>query len=382
MRRRSVLAVTAVVMALAGMTITRARRLGAPPTILSSVATTRRVVALTFDDGPSPYTPQILAVLRASHIRATFFVIGEQVQEFASFIRAEVAGGNDVGDHTYTHPDLLLLSRAAVVDQLKRTQRVVHAVARVTPKWFRPPYEAVDARVVRVAAALGMHTVTWTVDPGDWARPGVKLIVARVLAQVRPGSVILMHDGGGDRSQTVAALRIILRTLLARGYRFETLDELFGLGVAHHCDKARAARRFSADGVPLDTRYPIFRAWQTRFCSGEDFGPATSPQYYPLPGLTAQDFARTARRIEWNERTHAVRVQIMWSWAASVFDAYGIAPAYGTTITHAWFADYFRGNDHGPAMTEQRMQGARATQCFARAFAFEAHGRVHWKRVR
>jgi peptidoglycan/xylan/chitin deacetylase (PgdA/CDA1 family) len=120
-----------------------------------------------------------------------------------------------------------LLDAPDVHLQLSATQSAVYAAAHVTPMWFRPPFGDVDGRVASLAARLGLQTVLWSVDPRDWTRPGTAVIVERVLAAVRPGSVVIMHDGGGDRSETVAALPSILRALRDRGYQCVTLSDLF-----------------------------------------------------------------------------------------------------------------------------------------------------------
>jgi peptidoglycan/xylan/chitin deacetylase (PgdA/CDA1 family) len=145
----------------------------------------------------------------------------------ADALRAEAKGGNVIGNHTYSHSDLVALGDPAIVEELTRTQQAVAAASGVTPHWFRPPYGAIDARVANIAASLGLHSVTWSVDPRDWTRPGVSAIVGRVVSAVQPGSIVELHDGGGDRSETVAAITILIPLLLARGYRFVTLDEMF-----------------------------------------------------------------------------------------------------------------------------------------------------------
>jgi peptidoglycan/xylan/chitin deacetylase (PgdA/CDA1 family) len=224
-----------VVVALVGLGIEQGGLVAArnlSPHIVSSAITRRPIVALTFDDGPSPFTPQILAVLHAFHVHATFFLVGLHIKPYAAFVRAEVAAGNQLGNHTYTHADLPLFPTSYVISQLTQTQAAAQEAAGVTPHWFRPPYGAVDARIVRIAASLGLRTILWSVDPADWARPGVSVIVARVLEHVQPGSVILLHDGGGDRGETVMALRTILEVLMRRGYHFDTLDQLFNRGRA------------------------------------------------------------------------------------------------------------------------------------------------------
>lgn len=202
----------------------------ATPHIIYSADTTARVVALTFDDGPSPYTSRVLAILNTHRIKATFFLIGDQVAAGASEVRAEVADGEGIGNHTYTHADLSKLSGndAAVDAQVRRTQTAIEAAAHVVPHWFRSPYGAIDGAVASYINSLGMGIVHWSDDPEDWSRPGTSAIVQRVMAQVKPGAIILLHDGGGDRSQTIAALPTILGDLVARGYSVLPLDALLG----------------------------------------------------------------------------------------------------------------------------------------------------------
>jgi len=187
----------------------------------------RKVVALSFDDGPSPLTPQFVQMLRANGAVATFFMIGRQVTaSYRSTLHAELREGDALGDHTWSHPDLLFSGE--VRGQLQQTLRVIRGLSGYTPCVFRPPYGDYDASVVQVARSLGLATVLWNVDPSDYTLPGVSAIVQRVLAQVRPGSIIISHDGGGPRTQTLAAYPLIIRALRSRGYRFQTVPELLG----------------------------------------------------------------------------------------------------------------------------------------------------------
>ncbi|MER7578369.1 polysaccharide deacetylase family protein [Kitasatospora sp. NPDC097691] len=183
-----------------------------------------KVVYLTFDDGPSPaYTPKVLATLARYGVRATFFEIGQNVAAHPSLTAQVARQGHSVQNHSWSHPDLRRLSGSALDSQVSATDRVIRARTGRTPTCLRPPYGAVDATVRSHAAALGKQVVLWSVDPADWSRPGTAAIRSRVLNNVRPGSVILLHDGGGDRSQTVAALPVVISTLKARGYGFATL---------------------------------------------------------------------------------------------------------------------------------------------------------------
>ncbi|MFB6893065.1 polysaccharide deacetylase family protein [Kitasatospora sp. NPDC056327] len=183
-----------------------------------------KVVHLTFDDGPSPrYTPQVLALLAQYGVRATFFEIGQNVAAHPDVTRRVAAQGHSVQNHSWSHPDLRKLSKSAFQYQVTATDARIRAQTGVTPTCLRPPYGGVNGAVRSGAAGLGKSIQLWSVDPQDWARPGRAAIERRVLDAVRPGSVVLFHDGGGDRSQTVAALPAVLRTLKARGYSFALL---------------------------------------------------------------------------------------------------------------------------------------------------------------
>ncbi len=183
-----------------------------------------KVVYLTFDDGPSPrYTPQVLSVLSRFGVRATFFEIGQNVAANPAVTRRVHDQGHSVQNHSWSHPDLRSLSKSAFDAQVTATDARIRAQTGTTPRCLRPPYGGVNPAVRSGAARLGKSVQLWSVDPQDWARPGRAAIERRVLDRVTPGSVVLLHDGGGDRSQTVAALPGILSTLKARGYTFALL---------------------------------------------------------------------------------------------------------------------------------------------------------------
>jgi len=196
-------------------------------------------IALTFDDGPgSSYTSQILAILEQIHVQATFFVIGSQAATYPNLVSQESKQGNRVGNHTWTHPDLTKMSSDQVYAELQQTSEVIQADAG-TPTLFRPPYGHFNGQVQAIGASLGLSTILWNVDPRDWSRPGVNTIIQRVLDTTNNGAIILMHDGGGDRSQTVAALPTIITTLEQRGFRFVTIQHMIknlppgGTGINH-----------------------------------------------------------------------------------------------------------------------------------------------------
>jgi peptidoglycan/xylan/chitin deacetylase (PgdA/CDA1 family) len=181
-------------------------------------------IALTIDDGPSPvYTPQVLRLLHQYHVTATFSMIGVHVAAYPHLARAVHEAGHLIANHTWTHADLAGLPAHRVHSELARASDAIHAATGVRPGLFRAPYGAWTAAVIRQCEQMKMIPMDWSVDPRDWAEPGVRRIVRRIMVQTRPGSIILEHDGGGNRSQTVAALRIVLPRLLDEGYHFTTV---------------------------------------------------------------------------------------------------------------------------------------------------------------
>ncbi|MEU8512380.1 polysaccharide deacetylase family protein [Kitasatospora sp. NPDC048722] len=181
----------------------------------------RKVVALTIDDGPDPrYTPAVLDLLQKYGIRATFFLIGENAVEHPALVREIADRGHHIANHTWTHPDLRHLSDAKVKDELERTSDLLLKTTGRQPTWFRAPGGDWSDSSLRIAADLGLRNMAWSVDPRDWARPGTSAIIDTILKDVRPGSIVLNHDGGGDRSQTVAAIKAYLPVLVDSGYFF------------------------------------------------------------------------------------------------------------------------------------------------------------------
>ncbi len=198
---------------------TRSRTERNAPSTVPTTEAGRPIVYLTFDDGPDPaWTPRVLGILAEHKAEATFFVIGQKAATDGAIVRRTRQAGHAIGNHTYTHPWLTKLPTAGAREELVRTDATL---GRTT--CMRPPGGFVDGRIAEVAASLGKSVVLWGVDTSDWRRPGVGPIVTKVLADARPGAVILMHDGGGDRSQTVAALERILPALAARGYVMRSL---------------------------------------------------------------------------------------------------------------------------------------------------------------
>jgi len=199
----------------------------AGPAYVTNGPRSRHVVALTFDDGPSAYTSAVLDVLRREQVHATFFLIGQQVASRAALARRALADGNMIGDHTWTHADVSG-GGAFASGQISSTASAIKRATGFRPCLFRAPYGAVSSSLIGVARGLDMTTIEWDVDPRDWSLPGSGAIASRILSHVQNGSIVLMHDGGGPRSQTLAALPGIIHTLKARGYGFVTVTELTG----------------------------------------------------------------------------------------------------------------------------------------------------------
>jgi peptidoglycan/xylan/chitin deacetylase (PgdA/CDA1 family) len=185
-----------------------------------------RDIALTFDDGPGPYTAGVLSVLEQFHVHGTFFAIGKMERYFSAATIREIRDGDVVGDHTETHPEMALLSAHDQHEQLFEQIARIELLEGPKPRLFRPPYGSFNAATMRELHTLHLLMVLWSVDSRDYLQPGVSVITQSVLAGAHPGAIALMHDGGGDRSQTIAALPTIIRELRARGFNLVTVPQL------------------------------------------------------------------------------------------------------------------------------------------------------------
>jgi len=191
-------------------------------------------IALTFDDGPNePYTSEILQVLRENDVHATFFLVGKRVEKSPDIARAIVAAGHAIGNHSYTHPDLAWEDEREVEREVEFAEAAIAAATGKRPHIFRAPFGSIYPTMLHEAEHLGYTMVQWSVAASDWLKPGSKRIAKRILARTHNGAIILLHDGvgaiGGDRSQTVAALREIIPELKRRGFEFVTIPELLGI---------------------------------------------------------------------------------------------------------------------------------------------------------
>lgn len=183
-------------------------------------------VALTFDDGPGPYTEQLVAELDRLGVHATFFAIGREERYFSAGTLAEIRSGDVIGDHTESHPLLASLSAHDQYEQLFEQIARIELLGGPRPRLFRPPYGSFNATTYKLLHKLRLLMVLWSTDTEDYTLPGSAAIARNALAGAHPGAIILMHDGGGDRSQTVAALPAIVAGLRKRGLRPVTIPRL------------------------------------------------------------------------------------------------------------------------------------------------------------
>ena len=186
----------------------------------------KKQIALTFDDGPGPYTQGIVNTLKKEHVPATFFEVGFLEPYFHAGTRAAARAGNVLGDHTERHAHLGSLPKAAQRDQIDSQADWLRKLGVPQPRLFRPPYGSFNDTTMKLLKKRRMLMVLWSVDSEDYRRPGVATIVNRVLAGAKPGGIILMHDGGGDRLQTAAALPIIIKKLHKRGFELVTVPQM------------------------------------------------------------------------------------------------------------------------------------------------------------
>lgn len=199
-----------------------------PKVVYSSVHVDGPYIAMTFDDGPNPVqTPRLLEMLAKRNIKATFYVVGECVKEYPATLQQIVKEGHEIGNHSWSHPNLGKMSDAAVKEQLQSTHDLVLKTAGVPPKSLRPPYGSFSARQQQWANhEFGYKTILWSVDPFDWKKPGSNVITQRILSQTQNGGIILSHD---IHKQTIDAMEATLDGLIAKGFKFVTVSELLAM---------------------------------------------------------------------------------------------------------------------------------------------------------
>lgn len=185
-------------------------------------------IAMTFDDGPSPETtPRLLDILKQRNIKATFFMIGQNAQANPTIVQRILKEGHEIGNHSWTHPQLSKLSDDRVTEEITKTQTAIKNACGYTPVLLRPPYGAITARQKDwIEKQFGLSVIIWSVDPFDWKRPGASVIEQRILAGARPGAIILSHD---IHKQTVDAMPATLDALAAKGFKFVTVSQLIAM---------------------------------------------------------------------------------------------------------------------------------------------------------
>jgi peptidoglycan/xylan/chitin deacetylase (PgdA/CDA1 family) len=194
----------------------------------NSVPGAGRVVAMTFDDGPDPkLTPKLLDMLKERKVHATFFVVGKNAAEYPDILKRIVAEGHEIGNHSWSHPQLTALGISGVKSQIEKTNAAIRAATGRETVVMRPPYGATSARLNKYYAdTFGMKVILWSVDPLDWKYRNAERVKSAILAQVTPGGIVLVHD---IHASSVAAMPGTLDALIARGYKFATVSELIAL---------------------------------------------------------------------------------------------------------------------------------------------------------
>ena len=197
----------------------------------------QKVVALTFDDGPDEvYTPQILDILKKYDVKATFFLVGENIERNADIVAREVEEGHEIGNHTYTHINVSKRGYNEIYNEIIKTQDAIKKITGEEPKLFRPPYRAISKNMCDIIKSKKMNIVLWSnLDPRDWSNPGVYYIVNTIDTKVENGNIILLHDYNkvrASKSQTIQALDTIIPKLKEKGYKFVTVSQLI-----NHLDK-------------------------------------------------------------------------------------------------------------------------------------------------
>jgi peptidoglycan/xylan/chitin deacetylase (PgdA/CDA1 family) len=196
---------------------------GQPPQPMYYLNDGPKTIALTIDDGPNAtYTPQVLSLLQKYKVTATFSMIGQSVAANRGLAREVADAGHKIVNHTWTHANLPSLNEAQLTVQINQANDVIQNATGRHLDMFRAPYGSWSTAVLERCQQLKLTPLDWSVDPRDWARPGVSTIVTNIMKNTRTGSIILEHDGGGNRAETVAALTVAIPELLAAGYRFRT----------------------------------------------------------------------------------------------------------------------------------------------------------------
>lgn len=190
-----------------------------------------KIIALTFDDGPDEvFTPQVLDILKKNDVKATFFLVGENLKQNKEIVKRQFEEGHEIGNHTYTHINVAKSGYDKVYEEITKTQEEIKEITGVEPKLFRPPYRAMSRNMCDIIKNKNMNIILWSnLDPRDWSNPGVYSIVNTIESKVENGNIILLHDYNNlrnSKSQTIQALESVIPYLKEQGYKFVTISEL------------------------------------------------------------------------------------------------------------------------------------------------------------
>ncbi|WP_144554452.1 polysaccharide deacetylase family protein [Bacillus sp. X1(2014)] len=199
--------------------------------MINEVPTSRKAVAITFDDGPNPiYTPQVLEIFSETVGKATFFMIGEQMKKNPEVVKQVAARGHEIGNHTFTHPKLSQLSNIECLEEIEKNEKLIEELAGRKPVVFRPPYLDYNQDTVSLLKQKGYPIIgALNLAAHDWEQPGVTHILEKSREGIKNGSILIFHDGYGDRSQTIEAVRKLVSELTSQGYQLVTVSELLEL---------------------------------------------------------------------------------------------------------------------------------------------------------
>jgi peptidoglycan-N-acetylglucosamine deacetylase len=218
-------------------------------------------IAMTFDDGPSPETtPRLLDILKERNIKVTFFMIGQNAERNPAIVKRILAEGHEIGNHSWTHPQLSKLADDRVTEEINKTQTAIKDASGYTPVLMRPPYGAITARQKEwIEKQFGLNVIIWSVDPFDWKRPGSSVIEQRILAGARPGAIVLSHD---IHKQTVDAMPATLDALAAKGFKFVTVSQLIAM------NKPKSSPTPSPQSRPSGSPHPSPAKKRARLAGG------------------------------------------------------------------------------------------------------------------
>ncbi|HJV46142.1 MAG TPA: polysaccharide deacetylase family protein [Bacillota bacterium] len=195
------------------------------------IDTHQKIIALTFDDGPHPiYTPLLLELLHKERVRATFFLLGNHAEKYPKITSWIYHAGHEIGNHSYSHREMKNLTRAEIYDEIKKTERIIHKIVGRRPDHFRSPYGEISPSILKATYESGYQLINWSIDPRDWDRHRTaEVMTGSIQNKIRPGDIVLFHDGGGNQKEMLEAVKNLIHTLKLNGYHFVTISELMEL---------------------------------------------------------------------------------------------------------------------------------------------------------